>query len=341
MFWWTHRYMAVNVPNFDQMGSPAYFVLRLIEQAVIFAIPSFIFVSGFFVAVATRRDQRTIEWRIVLTRIKNLLIPFTIWSLLILAAGWMQGQRYSLGETFIVFITGRTAAPYYYVPLLVQLLLIAPVLVPLARNRAGLLLIVTGVIQIFVLLLRYVQILELEIPELKPLMFLNRSWLFTTYVFWFSFGIVAGFHLERVKYVLNRLKNSFPILMVIFFVLGVIEWEYLLRLSGQEWIGPSETLIDQVYAGAVILGFLLFEKFNLPLAAQLADLGSKSYGVYLVHAPVLEYSARLIYHFVPGILANEALFQPVLIVLGLGIPLVMMAAVNRSPARMLYKTVFG
>ena len=60
--------------------------------------------------------------------------------------------------------------------------------------------------------------------------------------------------------------------MIIFFVLGVIEWEYLLRLSGQEWIGPSETLIDQVYAGAVILGFLLFEKFNLPLAAQLADL---------------------------------------------------------------------
>jgi len=204
-----------------------------------------------------------------------------------------------------------------------------------------LLLIVSGIIQILVLLLRYLQIIGLEIPELKPFMFLNRSWLFTTYVFWFSFGIVAGFHLQQVKNVLNRLKNSFPVLMVIFFILGVIEWEYLLRLSGQEWIGPSETLIDQVYSGAVILGFLLFEKFNPPLAAQLANLGGKSYGVYLVHAPVLEYSARLIYHILPGILAYEALFQPALIVLGLGIPLVLMAAINRSPARMLYKTVFG
>jgi peptidoglycan/LPS O-acetylase OafA/YrhL len=213
--------------------------------------------------------------------------------------------------------------------------------VPLARNRAGLLLIVTGAIQIFVLLLRYVQIIGLEIPELTPLMFLNRSWLFTTYVFWFSFGIVAGFHLQQVKLVLNRLKKSFPVLMVIFFILGVIEWEYLLRLSGQEWIGPSETLIDQVYSGAVILAFLLFEKFNPPMAAQLAELGSKSYGVYLIHAPVLEYSARLVYHVLPGILAYEAIFQPVLIVLGLGVPLLMMAAVNRSPARMLYKTVFG
>jgi surface polysaccharide O-acyltransferase-like enzyme len=129
--------------------------------------------------------------------------------------------------------------------------------------------------------------------------------------------------------------------MVIFFILGVIEWEYLLRLSGQEWIGPSETLIDQVYSGAVILAFLLFEKFNPPMGSQLAELGSKSYGVYLIHAPVLEYSARLVYHVLPGILAYEAIFQPVLIVLGLGVPLLMMAAVNRSPARMLYKTVFG
>ena len=48
MFWWTHRYLAVSVPNFDQLGSLSYYGLRVIEQLIAFAIAAFLFISGFF-----------------------------------------------------------------------------------------------------------------------------------------------------------------------------------------------------------------------------------------------------------------------------------------------------
>ena len=341
MFWWTDRYLPVNVPNFDQMGSLSYYGLRLIEQLFIYGIPAFIFVSGFFIAVATRRDRKTIDWQIVFSRIKNLVIPFLIWSVLILAVNWLQGERYSPVELLTTIILGRTAPPYYYVPLLIQLLLISPFLVPIARSRPMLLMVATGAVTIFLLILRYPLILGKTIPALGPFSLLNRSWFFTTYLFWFSFGIVAGFHLQNLKLKLNPVRNLFPVLLVIFFLLGVVEWEYLLRLSGQDWIGPRETLIDQLYSGAFILSFLLFEKFTPPFAAQLTDLGSKSFGIYLTHSPVLEYSARFIYHILPAILAYQAIFQPVIIVLGFGVPLTVMAIFNRTPARVFYKYVFG
>jgi peptidoglycan/LPS O-acetylase OafA/YrhL len=341
MFWWSNRYRDVSVPDFSQMGSLSYFGLRALEQGVIFGIPAFIFVSGFFIAVATRREQKTIDWRIVLTRIKNLIIPFLIWSLLIAALRWLEGERFTFGEMVMTIITGRVEDTYYFVPLLVQLLIISPLLIPLARDHMRKLLVVTGLIQLCLLLVRYPQILQLNIPSLEPIGSLNRSGFFLTYLFWFCFGISAGFHLKSLKSILDRIKHLLPIAAVFFFILGMIEWEVILRLSGKEWIGPQETLIDQLYAAAFIFSFLVYDRINLPYTDQLSDLGPRSFGIYLVHAPVLEYSARAIYHMLPALLAFQFAFQPLLIVLGLAVPLVLMASVNRSPARIFYKSIFG
>ena len=75
MFWWTDRYLPVDVPDFSQLGSVAYFSLRLVEQLIIFSIPSFLFVSGFFIAFATGKSQQTVSLKIVGTRIKKFGDP--------------------------------------------------------------------------------------------------------------------------------------------------------------------------------------------------------------------------------------------------------------------------
>ena len=79
----------------------------------------------------------------------------------------------------------------------------------------------------------------------------------------------------------------------------------------------------------------------MPLNKQVSDLGSKSFGIYLVHVPVMEYTARAIYVLLPWVLAYQILFLPTIAVLGLGIPLLMMAVVNRSPMRRYYTYIFG
>ncbi len=91
MFWWTDRYRNVTVPNFDLLGSPEYYLLRFIEQLVIFAIPAFLFVSGYFIAFSTAKDQPAPSWQTIFSRIKSLLIPFLIWSLIMLGIKLIEG----------------------------------------------------------------------------------------------------------------------------------------------------------------------------------------------------------------------------------------------------------
>lgn len=341
MFYWTDRYLAVSVPNFEQLGGVAYYFLRFLEQLVIFSIPAFLFVSGYFVAVAAGRSQKTISWSIVRTRILNLTVPFVFWSVLILIAQMLEGEQYTLREFITTIVLGRTGAPFYFVPVLIQLYLISPLIVPIARTRPGLLLIISGIIQFLVVLLRYALILPVDLSWLSPLLFLTRSFLFVGFVFWFSLGIVMGFHLNAIKPSLQRIRWGLLSALGVLLIMGMAEWEYLLRASNQEWIGARETIIDNFYALAFLGVFIAFDKTRIPWSGQLSLWGARSFGVYLVHSPVLGYSARLLYHLIPGVLAYQFILQPLLFVLGLGIPLLLMAMVNRSPFRKYYGYLFG
>ncbi len=341
LFWWTDRYAPVNVPNFDQLGTLSYYGLRLTEQLVIFVIPAFLFVSGFFIAFATGRSQQTVSWHIVGVRIKNLVIPYLVWSIAIIALDMAQGAAYSPEQILRKLVVGGAAPPYYYVPLLCQMYLLAPFLVPLARHRWQLLLLVAALLQLTTVALRYVSILDLDIIIFGRVMWLTQSWLFPGHIFWFTFGVVTGFHLPVFKQRLAQVKWWLLAAVVITFLAGLVEWELLLAWSGQDWIAARETMVDNFYSMAVLLSFVAFEQLSLPLYKQIGDLGSKSFGIYLSHTFVLEYTARGVYHLAPWLLGYQILFQALLIGVGVAIPLAMMSIVRRSPARRLYPYLFG
>lgn len=341
MFWWTDRYLPVSVPNFDQMGSLSYYALRLVEQLIIFAIPAFLFVSGFFLAFATGRNRSTIGWEVILARVKNLLIPYLIWSCLLLCLDVLLGRNLTPGEFVVILLKGQATDAYYFIPVLIQLYLLAPFLIPFARTRWKLTLLLTGLFHLIVLGLRYASIVGPDVPALQPFLVLTRSWLFTGFLFWFTFGIVFGFHSSEIKAVFVRLRWAALAGVVIVFLAGVLEWEALLRASGQAWIAPEETLIDHLYAGLVLVAFLGFEQVTLPALKAISQIGTKSFGVYLAHSLALTYTAKLIYHFVPALLGVQWVLQPVLYAAGLGFPLLLMEIVARSPARRYYSLLFG
>ena len=342
-FWWVHRYLPVSSPSFESMGDFTYYVMRAVEQIIIVSIPIFLFVSGFFISVASGRNQSTVGWGVVLSRIKNLLIPYVIWSGFVFLLQFMESRTLlPVGEYLSRLVFGRTYDIFYFIPVLVQLYLLSPLLVPLAKNNPKLLLIGAGLIQLVVLILRYGVILELNSPLIEALGFLMQSWFFPGFIFWFSLGIVVGFRLQGLKAFLFSV-NRRVLLALLFglFCLGMWEWEFLLQHSGQDWIAPRNTLIDALYSAVFILAYLAFDQLKYPLQNQIASLGSSSFGIYLVHAPVLEYSARVVYHLLPFLLAYQLIFLPLLIALGLGIPLLLMYAVKKSPARFSYSYLFG
>lgn len=341
MFWWTDRYQPVSVPNFDQLGSLSYYALRLVEQLIIFAIPAFLFVSGYFLAFATGRNRATIGWDVILARVKNLLIPYLIWSCLLLGLDVLLGRSLTPAEFVLILLKGQATDAYYFIPVLIQLYLLAPFLIPLARARWKLTLLLAGLFQLIVLGLRYASIVGLDWPALQPFYVLTRSWLFTGFLFWFTFGIVFGFHAPTFKAAFVRVRWAALAGMVLMFLVGVLEWENLLRLSGQAWIAPEETLVDQVYAGLLLIVFLGFEQLSLPAFKTISQIGTKSFGVYLAHSLALTYTAKLIYHFAPALLGVQWVLQPILYAAGLGFPLLLMEIVARSPARRYYSLLFG
>ena len=119
MFSWTHRYMPVTSPNYDQVGSIWYYIGQIVEQFVVFSVPAFLFVSGFFIAFATGRNRPNVNWNTIKSRIQNLIIPYLVWSFLLFILLFAQGTRYSVKQYLVLLITGQTNPAYYFVPLLI------------------------------------------------------------------------------------------------------------------------------------------------------------------------------------------------------------------------------
>jgi peptidoglycan/LPS O-acetylase OafA/YrhL len=341
LFWWTDRYREVTVPNFDQMGSAAYYGLRLIEQYVIYGIPAFLLISGFFVAVATGRNRVTVGWDFIFARLKNLLIPYVLWSIILLGFDWVNGRSFSFGEILRILLTGQAADAFYFIPMLTQLYLLSPFFIPLIKKNSWLVLLLVGIFQLLIGLLRYTAILHTELPILSSIGFLNRSFLFTGNILWFIFGIVFGFHQQEIRQTFYRFRWLLLTGGVIFYLLGFFEWEYLLRVSGEPWLGPRETFVDLFYAACFLSLFIAMDHIKLPFQKAISQIGAHSYGIYLSHTLALIFVAKLTYHFAPQILSIQWLFQPLLWIVGLGGPLILMAIVDRSPLRRYYALIFG
>lgn len=342
MFWWADRYRPVVAPNFDSFGSPSYYGLRMIEQLIIASIPAFLFVSGFFVAVATGRNQHTISWSVIRGRVVGLMIPYVLWSLVMFAVEFaLLGVRYSAAKYLKLLAVGGATPAFYFVPLLCQLYILSPLLVPLVRQRWQLALGIALSIQLVVQLAQYPLVLGLQAPLAVMISQWLPSWTFPGYVFWFTWGVVVGFHLSKFKMWAASRRWLFLTLAVVMIPLGMFEWELLLRLSGQQWLAPTRVFSDELFSAALIMCFLAFNNVKLPFSNRLSELGTKSFGVYLVHSLVLVWTAKVIYRYAPWVLGHQLVFQPLLIVMGLGIPLLLMAAVNLSPARRYYQYIFG
>jgi len=340
MFNWIDRYNP-GLPPTEQIGSLPYYVLRFIEQIVIFAIPAFLIVSGYFISFATGKNQETIKWRIIFSRIGYLIVPYLIWSAVALGFLFIRGMSFTPVRTLEMLLVGKTNEIYYYVPLLIQLYLISPFLVRWAKRNWKSLLAVTGIIQIIAISTAYPMYLGKESTLTSTIAIFFPKWFFVTRIFWFSLGIVLGERLAEFKktfYPLRWILLGGALLLI---PVGMIEWETYFKLSGLPWLSTLDTLLDIPYELAIIFGILAFDKAKFPFFDRLSWLGTKSYGIYLIHGLVIEYVAKMIYRFLPRLLAYQVILQPVLILLGLGIPLLLMMAFDKSPLRRFYTYIFG
>ncbi|GIV66487.1 MAG: acyltransferase [Bellilinea sp.] len=335
MFSWSNRY-PISIPAEILAASPAFYFLRMVEQVVVFSIPAFIFVSGYFAAFLAGRHSSKFSFKQTFLRIKGLLIPYLIWSILFLALGFVEGKSIPAVRVLSNLLIGSTTPAYYYVPLIIQLYLIAPLLIFAARKNWKILLIITGLIQILIHLPVSLTLLGIQ-GGVTTFLLQIPKWLFLTRLFWFSAGIVAGLHFSKLKPHLLNLNKVFGLAALFFLIFGFVEW--------QVFNGPlqtRETIIDWFYQISVLLFFLsLGEQQKLPFSKTFNSMSSKSFGIYLAHVPAMEITARGIYLLAPWILPNHFLFFTLIFIAGLGIPLLGMQIVFSTKLRPIYGYLFG
>jgi len=338
MFWWAHRYRPVTSPNFDQFGTLPYYILIILQQLSFFSVPAFIFGSGFFVAYASRGSSTQVSWKTIRSRLSYLLIPYLIWSVLIFSIDYLQGIKFQPIEYIYKLIFGQAVPPYYFIPVLCQLFLLSPFILPIVKKSPKFALIISGLFQLIVLILHYNTLLKFL--SIGAYLVSFPEWFFGNWIFFFTLGSVAGTYITEFKLWITKLKWFSLFILFVFGCLQILESEFLYRLTGIDARGP-EAITSSIYAFSFILVFFAFENIKIPFSRHLVQLGKYSYGIYLIHYSVLFFTARLIYHFAPIILGKVLIFQIFLIAVGLAFPLIMMILVEKSRGRKYYRYLFG
>ena len=330
MFQWTDRYQPVTVPDFSQLGSPPYFVLITIRQLVTFAVPVFLFVSGFYMAFLGKSQRTPLNWSVLSKRMQILAIPFLIWT----AVRYVLLRRPPSSINDVL-------DPYFYIPLLLQFYLLSPWSIRVAEKHWKLLLGVAGALQFWYLAVKYLQIFGVQTAFLDQLLSAPR-WLFIRDPLWFPLGIVFGLHLEEARPILAKLRVHLVGATIVLCLLMLAEYQVVDQLSGEDWLGPTFGGVFRIfYSLAVILAVLAFESGSSRSERVISQIGYRSLGIYMANIPFIYGTALLLYHLAPSTLGTEAIYVPSLIIAGMGGPLLLMKFVNSSPARGAYRSLFG
>lgn len=332
MFFWTDRYLPVSVPNFDQLNSLGYYLTLIMRQLAIFTVPAFLFISGFFIAFMARGANAKVTLGSILPRVKVLLIPFLVWTTV----------RYLLLRRFPTSID-EILNPYHFVPLLIQFYLISPILVPLARTRAMLLLGIAAAIHLGGQVLNYLAALGVTSPTIALIEMLTPRWvIFGQLPFWFPFGLVVGLHIQAFQAWVNRYKKLLLIGTIVFGVGCVAEYLLLDALNGSQWLNPSIGGISKTaFSLTFILWFLSSDDRTIPFTKAITAVSAKSLGIYLGNIPAVYVIALLMYYLTPVLLGLQFYYQVILFIAGLFGPLLLMELIQRSPAKRYYRYIFG
>ena len=340
MVWWTDQYRNVDaIPCWEAVGTLPYYVLMTIKQLTFFAVPTFLFVSGYFVAYAMRRASTTANWRFARTRVLSLLWPYLVWSLVIFVADGLEGEIHTPMEYLRQLVFGGAVVPFFFVPLLCQLYLLSPFLVRWSNRNSLSLLGVSGFLHLALIV--GVTYLRLAGPE-TPYLTFAPAWFFPWRMFYFVLGIVYGLNVASIHKRLRRFRWSLLCTLVVLAIITVYEAELLYRWSGDlEWGYSGSTLPTVLYNSTFLMCFMAFGKIRVPSEKAVRYLSTRTYGIYLMFPMIQEMVARAVYHVAPWVLGYQILFQPLLVISTVGVPLLLMILVGRSPMRGAYKYLFG
>jgi len=343
LFLWADKYLPVSVPNWGALDSVSHYGLLVLRSTCAFAVPAFLFISGFFSAYAVRGNQPTShQWKAVFRRVLGLVIPYLFWSIVIFVAQALTGTVYTPFEYAVKLLTGGAFWHLFFAPALCVCYLLSPWIVAFAKKRPGLLVFALALVQLGLLVTEYARLFGVGGTAVAWIGRIAPEGSLPWWIIFFALGSVAALNVEKVKEWLTEYQRQIVAVAVLSWLLNIWEGDTLIRTYQTEWAAGIGTVSCNLYAVSVVMCFLSFWDAQIPWSKALQGLSKRSYGIYLVHFPIIHFVAHFIRTAVPGILANQMLLVLLFFIAGLGGALLIMEAVDRwPPSRRVYRYLFG
>ena len=240
--------------------------LVLFRQLLNFAVPTFIFMAGYFTNASKVNDS---IGKYYLKRVERLFIPYLLWSTLYYL---LRGHGQS--DFLNVLITGNASWQLYYIVVLLQCAIITPLLVKI--NGGG----VKYTIILFFpyMLFRYYCAFS-DISISFPLC--------VEYLPFYAYGLNVG-KTKKIDSIYTKNIKSITLLLLVFSFVEAFGWYKCGNLTMAMTQGK---LTSYAFAMGMIICFILFDKATEGeanvLSRWLKKMGDYSYGIFYVHMFVI------------------------------------------------------
>ncbi len=253
------------------------FFIVTYRQLLNFAVPAFIFISGYWMAKKPIRSLK--DYRLFLMgRFSRILIPYFFWSLILLGYEAIKTHDIDVQQIIFKLLTGRATTAYFFIIVISQLYVITPLLQYINRKRCGL---------ILVLILNAISLLSAYISRLYFNYWIPFFPAFYSWIIFYEIGLLIGNRDNKIFIPKNMHIFILPAILVCLLISGLEASVLLSKYDDRHFAVASMKYSSFLYSVCVILGFLLAREHFNHWPKFLVTLGSCSFGIYLIHMIVL------------------------------------------------------
>jgi probable poly-beta-1,6-N-acetyl-D-glucosamine export protein len=308
-----------------------YYLLTTLKELGVFAVPTFLFISGCFVSYAAQGEPPRLSGKFMISSLRHIVIPYVIWSIVFyISIFFTLGDRYTLTGYLKNLLVGY---PYHFVPLLIFFYVVSPLMVRIGKSKWGIpMLVMIGLYQLALIDILHPGILGFTFP--KSANFLAVKVLRTTLAEWaiyFPLGLVYGLQARKWVPFLKKSTRVLVMLTLLFFGVGLLDVFSLIRFPIAFTICPL----------TLVMLLPIVKRDFIPWVRFFERIGRRTYGIYLSHLLILNLFLYGLAGLLPALFQFPVLTSALFLIVGLGIPLFVMESVARSRVKQAYRYVFG
>lgn len=282
-----------------------YYPVMAFQRLFSLAVPAFVFLSGLRFMFAYGKADDFSPLRYILRRFARLLPLYAVWTAIYYAFRvFAYGYEFSAKNLLFGFLTGDTEAHLYFVPLILQFSLIAPISRALHRKFPAAFLIPAAML--------FTAVFGENLPWLLGVLFPKAEFaycdrIFSLYLVYWSAGCAVGNSYEKFRQALEKFRMQISFLFALGYAaeLFAAYYTYVLKRAV-----PCFPAVHAAYSLAAAIFFLMLacmcagKTESLPKPLQRLD--GRAYFLYLSHIFPMLLVERFVFSYPLGLLERMA-----------------------------------